>query len=208
MIKPIIKIIILPDTISINKIHTMTNGRNQIKTMIGSHQRNTVKIGAIIINSRIKALKVQGITMGIVTLMIKMNLGITKIAGWTNNLETTRDRAIKNAMTSILTTIKIAGTVTNIIIDISIPISMIENRSDIKMTSKIRTGLEKENRKIRINDQTIIIIIIKIKGNHNTLDLIISVNTMRIWLNRSMTILDSRKSMLDKINNEWALLMI
>lgn len=83
-------------------------------------------------------------------------------------------------MTSILTTIKIAGTVTNIIIDISIPISMIENRSDIKMTSKIRKGLEKENRKIRINDQTIIIIIIKIKGNHNTLDLIISVNTMRI----------------------------
>ena len=140
--------------------------------------------------------------------MIKMNLGITKIAGWTNNLETTRDRAIKNAMTSILTTIKIAGTATNIIIDISIPISMIENRSDIKMTSKIRKGLEKENRKIRINDQTIIIIIIKIKGNHNTLDLIISVNTMRIWLNRSMTILDSRKSMLDKINNEWALLMI
>jgi len=83
-------------------------------------------------------------------------------------------------MTSILTTIKITGTVTNIIIDISIRISMTENRSDMKMISKIRKGLEKENRKIRTNDQTIIIIIIKIKGNHNTLDLIISVNTMRI----------------------------
>ena len=83
-------------------------------------------------------------------------------------------------MTSILTTIKITGTVINTIIDISIRISMIENRSDMKMISKIRKGLEKENRKIRTNDQTIIIIIIKIKGNHNTLDLIISVNTMRI----------------------------
>ena len=83
-------------------------------------------------------------------------------------------------MTSILTTIKITGTVINTIIDISIRISMTENRSDMKMISKIRKGLEKENRKIRINDQTIIIIIIKIKGNHNTLDLIISVNTMRI----------------------------
>jgi hypothetical protein len=111
-------------------------------------------------------------------------------------------------MTSILTTIKITGTVTNTIIDISIRISMTENRSDMKMINKIRKDLEKENRKIRINDQTIIIIIIKIKGNHNTLDLIISVNTMRIRLNRSMTILDSRKLMLDKINNEWALLMI
>ncbi len=83
-------------------------------------------------------------------------------------------------MTCILTTIKTTGTVTNIITDISIRISMTENRSDMKMISKIRKGLEKENRKIRTNDQTIIIIIIKIKGNHNTLDLIISVNTMRI----------------------------
>ena len=58
------------------------------------------------------------------------------------------------------------------------------------MTSITKKGLEKENRKIGINDQIIIIIIIKINGNHNLWDLIISVNTMRASIHKRMTILD------------------
>lgn len=52
MIKTTIKTIILPAITIINKI--VTNGRNQIRTMIDSHQGNTVKKGVIIISSQIK----------------------------------------------------------------------------------------------------------------------------------------------------------
>lgn len=62
--KAITKIIILPDIISVNKIRTTTYRRNQIKTMIGSGKENTVKRGATNINSWIKAIEVQGKTIG------------------------------------------------------------------------------------------------------------------------------------------------
>ena len=103
MIKTIIKTIILAAITSINKIHIITNGRNQIKIMIGRHQGNTVKIGVIIINSQIKvSTRVQDIIIVIVTPSIKMNGGIIKIVGSINNIEITIDRAIKNDMISIL----------------------------------------------------------------------------------------------------------
>jgi hypothetical protein len=62
--------------------------------------------------------------------MIKMNLEITKIIGLiNNNIGTSRDKAIKNAMTSIQETIKTIGTKTSIIIiEFSIKISIIDNK--------------------------------------------------------------------------------
>lgn len=108
-----------------------------------------------------------------------MNGGTTKIVGPTNNIEIMIDKAIKNDMNSIPITIKITKQVTNKIIDISITINTIKDSGDMIMNSMTKIGLEKENKKIGINDQIIIIIITKINGNHNLWDLIVSVNMMR-----------------------------
>jgi len=142
--------------------------------------------------------------------MIKMNLEITKIIGQTNNnTGTSRDKAIKSAMTSIKETIKTIGTKTSIIIiEFSIKISIIDNKWDMKMTGKIRIGLEKENRKIGINNRIIIIIITKITIIHKSKHPTIGVNMMKTNLLQSITIWGNKKLMLDKINNEKAFVII
>jgi hypothetical protein len=200
IIKTIIKIIILPDITKTNKIHTMISGKNQIKIMIGSNKESKVKTGTIIIDLRIIAIRVQGITiMDLVMVTNKTITESTKIEETICSKETSRDKAIKNDMTNIKTT----GTkATTIIIELSITISMIDSKGDMKMISKTRKGLEKENKKIGTNGPIIIIIITKIKRIHKPKGLITGVNLMIIRILLKITILGIKKLMLDIINNE------
>ena len=178
----------------------MISGKNQIKFMIGSNKESKVKIGSIIIDLRIIAIRVQGITiMDLVMVTNKTITESTKIEETICSKETSRDKAIKNDMTNIKTT----GTkATTIIIELSITISMIDSKGDMKMISKTRKGLEKEIKKIGTNDPIIIIIITKIKRIHKSKGLIIGVNLMIIRILLKITILGIKKLMLDIINNE------